>query len=676
MSELLLELFSEEIPARMQRDAAANLKTAATQKLTAEGFSFKTLETYVTPRRLTLLVEGLPKKLESKTVEKRGPRINAPQQALDGFLRSSGLKLEQLEKRGEFYFAVINEEGKETIAALPKIIEELIEGITWPKSMRWGARQISWVRPLQNILCLFDGHVLKVRFGHLEANNITYGHRFLAPAEIKISNFKDYEDKLHAAHVMLASEKRAAAILHNAESVAKQNSYTLKHDERLLEEVSGLVEWPEVLMGTIDSQFMHLPPEVLSTSMRAHQKYFSLLKKGGQMAPNFLLVSNMRAMDKGKFIIAGNERVLRARLSDAKFFFEQDTKVKLETWVAPLGKVTFHAKLGSYLDKVKRIVELAKYIASFTGVDVKKAERAAYLCKADLLSGMVGEFPELQGIMGGYYAEKSGEDKDVSHAIREHYYYPVTYNHDGAPTKNKLSITVAIADKIDTLVGMFAAGEEPTGSKDPFALRRAALSIIGMILENEIPLPIKPLIQKAGATGATGDKIYQFFIERLKHQLKEKIRHDYIDAVLSGGDDDLLKLYKKADALKNFLGTDDGKNLVAAYKRAANIVAAEEKKDNTKYAGAPDTKLLEAQEEKELHAGFVKLKAPIESAIKSEKYAEAMAELSNLRKPVDLFFDKVIVNADKPEIRRNRLYSLSELRQIMDRIANFSKIEG
>ena len=442
-----------------------------------------------------------------------------------------------------------------------------------------------------------------------------------------MKNFDDYTEQLAKNFVVLDSEKRRALIVEQAEKIASLKNCRLKPDEKLLEEVTGLVEWPEVMAGNIDKDFMHLPGESLSTSMKAHQKYFSLLDKDGKLAPFFVVVSNIKASDGGKEVIAGNERVLRARLSDAKFFFEQDTKQRLETRVKDLAGVTFHAKLGSYLDKTKRITELAKYIApNVKDVNVQDAEKAAILSKADLLSGMVGEFPELQGIMGGYYATSSGENSKVSTAIREHYYYPVTYNYDGTATKNPTSLVVAIADKTDSLVGLYSAGEKPTGSKDPFALRRAALSIISMVVDNGIRLPLWSLLEKSQSLFPNNlhkqeviKELLDFFAERLKQKMKEtSIRHDFINAVFDGRDTDLYRLTSKINSLDGFLKTEDGKSLLAGYRRAANIVSAEEKKDKTTYRGEPDEKLMKLEEEKKLYKSLSSSKAEINSNLEKK----------------------------------------------------------
>ncbi len=666
MTELLLELFSEEIPARMQEDAALQLKEIVTQKLVHELLTVISISTYSTPRRITMVIEGLPKQQPDKMEEKRGPRINAPRQALDGFLKSVNLREEHLEKRGEFYYAVIHHYGRHTKEILPNILEETIKELSWPKSMRWGSYDINWIRPLKNILAIYDGNIVPLKFGHIVANNFTFGHRFLAPQQLKVKNFDDYEKKLRKAYVILDQEERKKVIRGEAKKLAESKGLKLKNDEKLINEVSGLVEWPVLLIGKIDQEFMEIPHEILTTTMRENQRYFSLFNIDNTMAPYFILVSNIKSDDNGKAIIHGNERVLRARLSDARFFWEQDRKVTLESFNKMLGSVTYHAKLGTVLDKVNRVVKLSKQIEEIyiKKSDIKLVERAARLSKSDLASGVVSEFPELQGIMGYYYAiDKEGEQ--VAEAIRDHY-KPLGPN-DKVPTNN-VTITVALADKIDTLVGMFSVGEKPTGSKDPYALRRAALGIIRIIIENDLRIPLANLLKS--------QELLEFIIDRLKVQLKDQgIRYDYINASATKSDD-ICVILLLAKALENFLNTVDGANLLTAYRRAVNILNKEEGKDGSHYKQSPDEALFKTKEEKDLYNSIKEIEPKFDNYLRDEKYEELMRLLSQVREPLDLFFDKVMVNVEETETRKNRLRLLSSLRSFMDKVADFSKIEG
>jgi len=687
MAEFLLEILSEEIPARMQARAAEDLRRLVGDGLAANGIAFEAARAYVTPRRLTLVIEGLPLAGPDVAEEKRGPRVGAPAQALDGFLKSTGLALEQLEKRdsgkGEFYFAVIGRKGRPTPDVLKEVVEAAMAGFPWPKSQRWGANSVRWVRPIQSILCLFDGNLVPVAFGPIVAGDTSVGHRFLAPARFVVKDFAEYLARISEAKVILDPAERRHAILAQAEAAALREGLVLKADDGLLAEVSGLVEWPNVLAGSIDEKFLAVPQEVLITSMRSHQKYFSLLKADGSLAPRFLVVSNMDAADGGKAIAAGNERVLRARLSDAKFFWDTDRKHRLDSRVAKLAERTFYAKLGTLADKVGRIGALAAEIAGQIGADPGAAARAALLAKADLSTEMVGEFPELQGLMGRYYALNDGETPEVAEAIAAHY-SPVGPS-DACPTA-PVSVAVALADKIDSLVGFFAIDEKPTGSKDPFALRRAALGVIRLIVENGLRLKLSPLFTKAhglfpalaqGAAATTGD-LLDFFADRLKVHLKEQgVRHDLVTAVFAlGGEDDLVRLLARVAALADFLGSDDGANLLVAYRRAANIVRIEEKKDAVTYAGPVDAALLGQDEERALAVALDGVGAEVFASLAGERFADAMAALARLRRPVDAFFDAVTVNADDPLLRANRLKLLAAIGTAMGRVADFAKVEG
>jgi len=670
MPDLLLELFSEEIPARMQAGAARDLERLMVGALTDRGYLFEGAKAFAGPRRLTLAVAGLPAKQNDVREELKGPKLDAPQAALDGFLKKTGLTKEQLKveknPKGDVYLAVIERAGRETPHVLAEIIPEVMAKLPWPKSMRWKpGLSVRWVRPLHSILCTFDGELVPFSFAGVSSGLHTRGHRFLSEGKIEAKRFDDYAQKLKAAHVVLEAEERAAIIFEGVKQAAFVHQLEMIPDEGLLAEVSGLAEWPVVYIGAIQNEFMDVPAEILQTSMRTHQKYFSLRDpRTGKMANRFALVANMVAKDGGREIVAGNERVLRARLSDAKFFWDEDRKHSLESRVEKLKGIVFHAKLGTQHERVQRIEKLAGEIAQKIGADVTKAKRAALLAKADLTTGVVGEFPELQGVMGRYYALHDKEDGAVADAIRDHY-KPVGPN-DAVPTE-KVSIVVALADKLDALTGFFAAGEKPTGSGDPFALRRAALGVIRILLENKLRFPLK-----------VSDDLLTFFADRLKVALKEKgIRHDLIDAVFSlGNEDDLVRLVARVEALQAFLKSDDGANLLAGYKRAANILKAEEKKDGKSFAGQVTEKLLSEPAEKTLSAALDQAKGTIAVALEKEDFAAAMQQMAALRGPVDAFFEGVKVNSDDKLVRENRLNLLASLRATLHQVADFSKIEG
>jgi glycyl-tRNA synthetase beta chain len=683
MAELLVELLSEEIPARMQARAADDLKRLMCEGLKGAGLDFKDARAFAGPRRLALVIDGIPATRADVSEEKRGPRVGAPEQAVQGFLKGAGLtSLDQAERRdtgkGEFWFAVVKLKGGPTADVLPGIIDSVMKALPWPKSMKWSSGTRLWVRPLQSVIALFDGKVLPGEVGlagsmaPLRFGDTTRGHRFLSKGEIKVTGFDDYVAKLEAAHVLVDAAERKKIILAGAEKLSADAQVALKRDEGLLDEVAGLVEWPVPLMGTIDGQFMDVPPEVLIVSMKTHQRYFATTTKDGTLANRFVVVANNVARDGGKVITDGNERVLRSRLSDAKFFWDQDRKLTLEGRLPRLKDIVFHAKLGTQAERVARIarlaVELAKYVP---GADAKQAEQAARLAKADLVSGMVGEFPELQGIMGRYYALSERLPAAVADAIGDHY-APAGPN-DRCPSA-PVSIAVALADKLDALVSFWSIGEKPTGSRDPFALRRAALGVIRIVVENKLRLPLKHFFK--------ADDLMAFFADRLKVQMREKgVRHDVVDAVFAlGNEDDLVRLLARVEALQSFLGSDAGKNLLTAYVRAANIVRAEEKKDKAlaaKIAGAPDAALLEQAEEKAVAAALAAVERAVKPALEREDYSGAMQSFAGLRAPIDSFFEKVTVNVtDKPELRMNRLRLLNQIRATMDSVADFSKIEG
>lgn len=699
MAELLIELFSEEIPARMQRQAADAFQKLVTDALTKANLDFSDARAYWTPRRLTLVVEGLPKSQPDLREEKKGPKVGAPEQAVQGFLRSAGLdsldQCQQMETpKGPVWIAVVEKKGGATADVLPELLRTAIQALPWPKSMRFGDQQFRWVRPLHRILAVFDGTALAGSFDlggqSVDFSNTSSGHRFLGPQPFTVVNFSDYVAKLRDACVVLDPVERKQAIADGLRERADHEGLTVKDDPGLLDEVTNLVEWPSVLIGRIEDEFMDVPPEVLSTSMRAHQKYFSLNRPDGTMAPRFAVVANMAASDGGEKIVAGNERVLRARLADAKFFWDQDRATRLEDRLPALEKVIFHAKLGTVADRVARISALAEAMAAYVpNCDAAAAKRAAGLAKADLTTEMVGEFPELQGLMGRYYALHQGEDAAVADAIADHY-SPAGPN-DACPTA-PLSVAVALAEKLDTLVGFWLIDEKPTGSKDPFALRRAALGIIRLVLENSVRLPLTHIIAEAaglyGKQGAislgvrdlpaiTGD-LLSFFADRLRVHLKDDgVSHDLIQALFALGDeDDLVRLVARVHALKDFVASDDGANLLTAYRRAANILRAEEKKDDTSYSGKPDAALFAQDEEKTLAAGLTQAAAAVSTCNAGERFADAMTALAALRAPVDAFFDAVTVNADAADLRRNRLLLLAQIRAVMGQCADFGQIEG
>ena len=681
MPDLLLELFSEEIPARMQQGAARDLERLVVGALSDRGLLFEGIKAFAGPRRLTLVVSGLPAKQRDVKEELKGPRTDAPQPAIDGFLKKTGLTKDQLKiektPKGDVYMAVIERAGRETAAVLSEILPEALPKLPWPKSMRWRPGDpVRWVRPLHSIIATLDGEVVPFSVAGIESGNTTKGHRFLSKGPISVKRFDDYAAALKKAHVILDAEERKAIIFEGVKGAAFIHGLEMIPDEGLLNEVAGLAEWPVVLIGTIENQFMDVPAEILQTSMRTHQKYFSLRDpKSGKLANRFALVANMIAEDGGKEIIAGNERVLRARLSDAKFFWDEDRKHTLESRVDALKGIVFHAKLGTQFERVERIARLAGEIAAKIGADVKKAERAARLAKADLTSGVVGEFPELQGVMGRYYALHDGEPADIADAIRDHY-KPVGPS-DIVP-QQRVSATVALADKLDTLVGLFANGERPTGSSDPYALRRAALGVIRILMENDYRFLLREVCGWAGASSTLANELRSFIADRLKVALKEKgVRHDLIDAVFAlGHEDDLVRLVARVEALQAFLKSEDGANLLAGYKRAANILKVEEKKDQKTYIGEVHEGLLAALPEKNLFAALAKAKSGIAPALAREDFAAAMRQMADLRVPVDAFFDGVKVNDENPKLRDNRLNLLASLRAALHQVADFSRIES
>ncbi|KJE36018.1 glycyl-tRNA synthetase subunit beta [Thalassospira sp. HJ] len=687
MAELLLELFSEEIPARMQARAAEDLSKLVTDGLKAADLGFDKVEALVTPRRLTLIVDGLPEKQPDLREERRGPRADAPEKAINGFLTGNGVTLDQCEKRetpkGVFLFAIVEQKGRAASDVIKDIIEDAMNKLPWPKSMRWADQKIRWVRQLDRILCLFDGKVIPVTYGPVTAGDTTRGHRFMAPAEFSVTNAADYKEKMLAAKVMLDREQRKQVILDGAKKLAASEGFELLEDNGLLEEVCGLVEWPVPVMGKVDDQFMDIPREVLETSMREHQKYFVVEDKAGKLAARFITVSNMITADNNAKIIAGNERVLRARLHDAKFFWDQDRKVTLQSRLPKLDNIVFHAKLGSLAERVLRLRGLAREVsADIDGCDTKLADRAAEIGKADLVSQMVFEFTELQGLMGKYYAENDGEAPEVANAIAEH--YAPAGPSDMCPTA-PVSVALALAEKLDTLAGFFAIDEKPTGSKDPFALRRAALGVIRLVLENGLRLPLRRIfafaVSQYPATirrDEAVEDLLAFFADRLKVHLREQgVRHDLVSAVFAlDGEDDLVRLLARVEALSDFVSGESGVNLMAGYKRASNILRIEEKKDDMSYDADVSADLLSLEEERKLYEALIDVRHKALPLLRDEDYAAAMTEFARLREPVDTFFEKVTVNSDNADERANRLKLLAQIRTALHDIADFSKIES
>ncbi|HVI15709.1 MAG TPA: glycine--tRNA ligase subunit beta [Pseudolabrys sp.] len=686
MPDLLLELLSEEIPARMQVRAAADLQKMVTDRLVAAGLVYEGAKAFVTPRRLALWVHGVPARQPDIKDEKKGPRVGAPENAIAGFLKAAGLQsIEQAkvqpDKKGDFYVAVIDKPGQPTLDVIAEMISEVVRSFPWPKSMRWGTGRLSWVRPLHSIVATFgpeteEPAVVSFDIDGIQGGDETRGHRFMAPGPIKVRHFEDYVAKLEKAKVVLDPARRADMILADAKNLAFAQGYELVEDEGLLAEVAGLVEWPVTLMGTFDKSFLSIPDEVVRATIRNNQKCFVLRdSQTAKLANKFILVANEEAADGGKAIVAGNERVIRARLSDAKFFYDTDLKIRLEDRLPKFEHIVFHEKLGTQAARIARITALAGQLAPIVGADVAKAERAAQLCKADLLTDVVGEFPELQGLMGRYYAEAQDEDEDVAHACEDHY---KPKGPDDLVPAEPVSIAVALADKIDTLTGFWAIDEKPTGSKDPYALRRAALGVIRLVIDNKLRLPLKGVFQKAVKNFLAGDDLLSFFADRLKVQLREQgARHDLVDAVFSlSGQDDLLMIVHRVEALGKFLDSDDGKNLLAGYKRATNIIRIEEKKDKREYTGTPDSKKYQLPEEKALAGAIDVAKKEASAAVAKEDFAAAMRAMVKLRPRVDAFFDKVTVNVDDKALRENRLKLLNEIREATRSVADFSKIEG
>ena len=634
------------------------------------GLTYEGAQAHGGARRLVLSVEGLDAKAADINEERKGPRVDAPQAAIEGFLKSTGLSLGQLkvqdDKKGQFYLAVIKRAGRPATELIAEMVPDTIRKFPWPKSMRWGSGSLRWVRPLHSIVCTFDGEVVPFEIDGIRSGNITHGHRFMGAENIEVRRFEDYAQKLHHNFVVVDAGARIETIRAEARNLAFAQGLELIEDEGLLKETAGLVEWPVVLMGSFDESFLSVPPEVIATSIKNHQKCFALRNATtGKLANRYLLVSNLVAKDGGKTIVAGNNKVIAARLSDAKFFWDQDRKVKLEEWAKKLDAITFHARLGNQGERVARIETLAAEIAKTIGADPEKAKLAARLAKADLVTGMVGEFPELQGLMGRYYALDQHVDPDVADAIRDHY-KPVGPT-DSIPVSG-VGQAVALADKLDTLNGFWSIDEKPTGSKDPYALRRSALGVIRIILDKNLRLPLT----------FCGDDLIAFFADRLKVHLKEQgKRHDLIDAVFAlGNQNDLLMVTKRVEALSNFLETEDGRNLLAGVKRASNILRIEEKKDGKSFDGDVNISQLIKGEEKALHTAITQALGQVRRALREEDFAGAMTALAKLRVPVDAFFEGVTVNDKDATFRENRLRLLNHIRAATAEVADFSRIEG
>nr|WP_312054892.1 glycine--tRNA ligase subunit beta [Brevundimonas diminuta] len=737
MSQLLLEIFSEEIPARMQPGAARDLERMASDRLKAAGLTWDALTTYAGPRRLTLVIDGLPAATPDRNEELKGPKTSAPAQALEGFLRKTGLTQDQLVERDGVWFAEISSKGSATTEVVAESVDDIIRHFPWPKSMRWGTGTLRWVRPIKRILALFDGAVIPFEVDGIPSGDVTEGHRFMGAGQpFAVKDFADYRQKLERNFVLLDAADRKLRILEGAKAVCATKGLALVDDDGLLDEVSGLAEWPTPILGDMDPQFLALPPEVVQLSMKVHQKYFAVREPGKEgLAPHFVVVANVEATDGGQALAAGNAKVLSARLSDAEFFWTEDQKVGFDAWNAKLKDVTFHAKLGTLAERVDRIAALAGEIAPLVGADAAQAEQAARQSKADLASGMVGEFPELQGIMGGYYARLAGQPDAVADAIRDH--YKPQGPGDTVPTA-PVTVAVAMAEKLDTLVGFFAIDEKPTGSKDPYALRRAALGVIRLVLENGVRMPLysgillaicrsyesAELTQPPHDSGWHGivkarqadvrrelsgratqlvdgwnpyplefgnsghreivDKVREtmveiraFFADRLTVLLRDKgQRHDLVAAVFALGDDDLVRIVRRVEALAAFLATDDGANLLAGYKRAAQLLKAEEKKgplpEGAVATGLPN----QPAEETALAFAVAAAASAVDAALEAEDFAAAMTALAALRGPVDAFFTAVMVNSDVAEERENRLKLLVQVRGVMNRVADFGQIAG
>jgi glycyl-tRNA synthetase beta chain len=757
MPQLLLELLSEEIPARMQVSAGRDLERMARERLSAAELPFERLRAFAGPRRLTLVVDGLPAAQADRSEERKGPRVGAPEAALAGFLRSTGLRQDQLAERDGAWFATIAHAGRPTPEIVGEMVEQVVRSFPWPKSMTWGDGRLRWVRPLHRILCVFDRQIVPLNVDGIVAADLSEGHRFMGERmPFRARDFDEYREALAGHFVVLDAEERKARIQSGADALCRAQDLDLVEDEGLLDEVAGLAEWPVPLLGAMDPTFLQLPPEVIRTSMRTHQRYFAVRERSGALAPRFVVVANIETADGGALVVAGNARVLSARLKDAQFFWDEDRRAGLHIWLEKLQGVTFHARLGTMAERVARLEQLAEAIAPALGADPKRAREAAHFAKADLASGMVGEFPELQGVMGAYYAREAGLSRPVAEAIGEQY-RPAGPSDEVPDTP--LAMALALADKLDTLAGFFAVGEKPTGSRDPYALRRAALGVIRILLKSDVRLPIRkavqgwystlktyvaagravyvsagrttgwfgidpdepdlgiepyleeledalvteavwvievdedrpvsfdrtsivtrkptqPVIYSFRAAHEVAEEVTAFMVERLKVSLRgEGARHDLVDAVFALGDDDLVRIVRRVDALARFLGTDDGANLLAAYKRASNILAAEARKGELP-GGAPAMLAGAPHEEQALAKALAAAEPKVETALAAEDFAAAMRALAALRAPVDAFFEKVLVNSEVAAERDNRLKLLAAVRALMGQVADFSQVSS
>lgn len=682
MAELLFELGSEEIPASMQYSASENLLGLFAKHLKNVQLQPKELESFVTPRRLALVAKGIPLQQPNIDIERKGPKVGAPDKAIQGFLKSVGLNLDECEQRdtpkGKIWYAVYTKKGEPTDQLLAYLIPTILDDIPWKKSMRWANNRSRWIRPIHSLLCILDGNIVPVKYGNITAGNISHGHTLMSPVALKITNFANYREQLRKSFVLLDSKERTKIIREGATALAAKNGLTLNADEALIAENVGLVEWPFPMLGNIDADFLQVPSEVLISAMRKHQKYFYLTDKEGNLSPNFIVISNIQPQDGEKSILVGNERVLRARLADAKFFWDQDCKTPLAKHAIKLRNMVYHAKLGTLQEKILRLQALALSLRQYVPESSdEQLIKAAQLCKADLCTETVGEFPDLQGVIGSYIAVRDGETSEVALAVREH--YSPLGPRDVCPNKPD-SMALALADKIDTLLGFFSINEKPTGSKDPFAIRRTALGVIRIVLENNLRIPLLKLFQHhgEGKFSEHAEDLLIFLAERLKiHLRQEGVRHDLISAIFTiGNEDDLVRLVSRVKALAAFLESSDGEHLLVAYRRSANILRIEEKKDSCNFRSTPKVELFLDGNEHSLYDAIKTVNIGTLDAFKEEDYQKVMSIMASLRKPIDVFFDEVKVNTTDSKTRHNRLCLLYKIKSSMDRIADFSIIEG
>lgn len=691
MAQLLLEIFCEEIPARMQLNAAEKLRTDFENRMSDTGLYYQGLKTFVTPQRLVLTADGFSLTQEDNVTEKRGPRVDAPEKALEGFLRSTGLKKEQLTvkstDKGDFYFAITTQKGKPTKDILKQVLEDILHNFTWPKSMRWGNSKIRWVRPIQNIACVFGGDILPVKFGHLVANDISFGHRFMSPKEFKVTDFNSYEKELKQNKVLLNHEDRRLNILWEAEKIAAKNNLKLIDDQKLLDEVTGLVEYPVVLEGEIERNFMKLPEEVLITTIKINQKYFCLRDSKGKLSNKFIFVSNIEGADGSQKIIDGNQRVLRSRLKDAEFFYAQDKNQGLTSFATNLQKIVFHNEIGTIAERVKRIETISVLLAEklgFKKLDINLVKSAARLIKNDLSTEMVGEFPELQGVMGYYYALEQGEDAKVANAIRDQY-KPQGPN-DEVPEED-ISVIISLSEKIEAMSSLFSAGERATGSKDPYALRRLALGIIRIIDKNELNIDLNEFIKKAlkllpskNFKQKNRDEVLsdisEFILDRIKYQFKSEGKNlEVINAVLSRDEYlDYIDFKESITILTAFSESPEGTLTIDAYKRANNILSAEEKKEGKNFNSKHSKSLLKNQVEINLVEEIESARAKIKKFTKSGDYAHCLEALTLLPEKINNFYDNTTINADDSKVRENRLKITAAIVELFDFVAEFDSL--